>query len=126
MLLPSKSFTGCKAKPRPYFHTFGATSVSLTATQSKQKSASFHISIGSGTAFLLSFSNSLFIVNLSLDVEIVTILTHAVDDDIAYLLAYNLGIGMRCACCAMIAKIKNMAPFGKRVGICHYGIGVDR
>ena len=66
------------------------------------------------------------ISRILLDVKFLTILTHALDDDIAYLLADNLGIGVRLARRIMITKVKNMAPFGKRIGICHYGIGVNR
>ena len=66
------------------------------------------------------------ILRILLDVKLRTILTHTLDDDVAYLLADNLGIGMWRACRLMIAKVKNMAPFGKRIGICHYGIGVNR
>ena len=66
------------------------------------------------------------ISRILLNVKLRTILTHTLDDDIAYLLAYNLCIGMRFARCLMIAKVKNVAPFGKRIGICHNGIGVKR
>ena len=53
-------------------------------------------------------------------------MAHTLNDDIAYLLADNLGIGMRRACRAMVAKVNNVAPFGKRIGLCHYGIGINR
>ena len=53
-------------------------------------------------------------------------MAHSLNDDITYLLADNLGIGVWCARHLMIAKVKDMAPFGKRVGVCHYGIGIKR
>ena len=53
-------------------------------------------------------------------------MAHTLNNDIAYLLADNLGIGMRFARRLMIAKVKNMAPFGKGICICHNSIGVNR
>ena len=66
------------------------------------------------------------ISRILLDVKLRTILAHTLDDDVAYLLTYNLGIGMCFAGHVVIAKVKNVTPFGKRIGICHYGIGINR
>lgn len=105
------------------FHSFHVSFVSLVFTFH-----SFHSFLFVPFVPFVPFDDYLShrILRISLNVKLRTIHTHTLDDDIAYLLTDNLGIGVWCACRAVKAKVKNMAPFGKGVGICHYSIGIKR